>query len=182
VNDFWVSRSTRCFAAFASVALLLLVKPGTGLAQDSSLEPCRALAGTYVTTITDIENVFASRGLITFTADGSFIVNDSGQGGTPGIFLPFSLGQGAWKCAAGGDGKVKADAISLTFVLPGTGQPPSFGRVDYQAELDRKTQDISGTITLSFTREGDLEGADPIKNPGPAFEKFQFFGQRVVVP
>ena len=80
------------------------------------------------------------------------------------------------------DGKVKAAAVALTFVLPSIEQPGSFGRVDYEAELDLKTQEISGTITLSFSRQGDLESGDPVNNPGPAYEKFLFSGTRVTVP
>ncbi len=181
MSSVWPFDGTRYLAASALIASTLVAASGSGQAQDASLAPCAVLAGTYLTTVTDIEDVFASRGLITFTADGSFLVNDSGQGGTPGVFQPFSLGQGAWKCNGKQADKVKAEAVSLTFVLPSADQPQSFGRVDYRAELDLKTQEIAGSIKLSFTREGDLEGADPVNTPGPLFEEFEFVGKRVIV-
>ena len=147
----------------------------------AALEACRALVGTWVTSITDIEGVFASRSLLTLTGDGIVLVNDSGQGGVPGIFEPFTTGRGAWRCLAGA-GKVEAAATALNFVLPRSGRPTAFGRVDYKAALDPGTGELSGSIALYFTAEGDLESADPIAATGKAFERFQFTGRRVTAP
>lgn len=162
-----------------ALAALACLAPRPAAAQAPSLDACGALVGTWVTTITDIEGVFASRSLITLTGDGIVLVNDSGQGGVPGIFEPFTSSQGAWKCVAKSAGNVEAAATALNFVLPKSGRSTAFGRVDYKAVLDLKTGQLAGTVALYFTREGDLESADPIGDPGKAFEEFQFAGRRV---
>ena len=141
---------------------------------------CRALAGTYVTSVSDPEGVFSSRGLMTFTADGVFLMSDSAQAGLPGVYDPFGSAQGAWRCLGANGGKLEASAIGLNFVLPGRGRPAVFGRVDYRVTLDAKTGTLTGNAELSFTTEGDLEGADPVERPGPALEEFQLEGKPVV--
>jgi hypothetical protein len=143
---------------------------------------CRLLPGTYVTTITDIEGVFASRGIVTFTPEGGLLATDSRQGGQTGVYDPFSAGQGAWSCAAGEDGNIAFSALSLTFTTPPGSAGSNFGRVDYEGTLDTASGEISGTVSLRFSEAGDLEAADPIAAAGEVFETFSFEGQRVVAP
>lgn len=150
-----------------------------GMALAEAPDPCRSLVGTYVVTVTDIEGVFASRGLATFTGDGIFLMTDSGQTGLPGIYQPFSSAQGAWTCLGAQGDQVKAAATGLNFVLPGEGLSTSFGRTDYRLRLDLKSATLSGSVELSFTQEGDLEAADPIARPGPVFETFEIEGRRL---
>ena len=149
-------------------------------ADETAPQACQPVVGTYLTTITDIEGVFMSRGLITFSGDGNFFVSDSRQGGLPGVFEPFSSGQGAWKCVDGQSDQVNVRATALTFTLPSAQRRRSIGRVDYQGALDPEAHAISGKISLKFANEGDLEGAAPIAAPGPLFEEFSFSGKRVV--
>ena len=62
----------------------------TSVQANAETMACRLLPGTYLTIITDIEGVFASRGMITFLPGGSLIVNDSRQGGQAEVYEPFS--------------------------------------------------------------------------------------------
>jgi hypothetical protein len=162
-------------AAIWSTALLPL---GAGCTDRPA---CGGLVGSYVTTFSDREEVFSSRGLMIFTSDGILLVSDSAQGGVPDVWDPFSTAQGTWKCLAEDGEKLIVSAIGLNFVLPADGRAPFFARVDYQASLDTKTGKLSGSATLSFTSGVDLEGADPIDNPGSAVDKFHFDGERVVI-
>ena len=152
---------------------------GPTLAQEIPLVACSAISGTYVTSISDIEGVFASRGVMTFTRDGNVLITDSGQGGLPGIYEPFTSGQGVWTCAGVLPGKIMVKATSLTFTLPPSGGTQAFGRVDYEVTLDAETRGISGIVDLSFPSAGDLEGADPIDNAGPSVARFEFDGRRL---
>jgi hypothetical protein len=167
--------ATSFIAAIWSMVLLPLGAACTDRAA------CGGLVGSYVTTFSDREEVFSSRGLMTFTSDGIVLVSDSAQGGVPGVWDPFSAAQGTWKCLAEDGEKLSISAIGLNFVLPADGRTPSFGRVEYQASLDTKTGKLSGSATLSFTSGEDLEGADPIDNPGSVVDEFHFDGERVVI-
>ena len=142
---------------------------------------CDDLVGTYVTTITDREGVFSSRGLMTFAPGGVLIMSDSAQGGVPDVWDPFSSSQGAWRCLGTDDKKLRIGAVGLNFVLPADGRQPSMGRVDYQASLDTASGELSGQAKLHLFDAMDLEGANPIKNLGKVVDEFQFDGIRVMV-
>jgi hypothetical protein len=167
-------------AAPSLLSILLTAAPLQNHAETRTSDDCRLLAGTFVTSISDIEGVFSSRGLATFTADGIFLMTDSAQSGLPGIYQPFSSAQGAWQCLGAENGNILAVATGLNFVLPGEGLTTGFGRTDYRLSLDTETDVLSGTVELSFTAQGDLEAADPLTEPGPVLEKFALDGKRVV--
>lgn len=165
-----------------ALALTVICLAGTfqaAHAGEPNLAACRDLAGTYVTVVTDREGVFASRGLLTFMADGVFLDTDSAQGGVPGVFEPFTTVQGAWRCAGTAQGRLEAVATGLNFVLPGNERPQAFGRTDYRLTLDAAKGVLSGTVELRFTQDADLEAADPLGRPGPLFDSFQVDGQRL---
>ena len=143
---------------------------------------CRLLPGTYLTTITDIEGVFASRGLVTFLPGGSLIVNDSRQGGQAEVYEPFSTGQGAWSCKSGEDGKPVFEALSLTFTTPHSSAGSRIGHVNYEGEIDTSNGAISGHMSLLLSTSQDLESDDPIVDPGEVLEKFDFVGMRIEMP
>lgn len=142
---------------------------------------CNEVLGTYLTTISDREGVFSSRGLITFAPGGVLIISDSSQGGVPGMWDPFGASQGAWGCLGVEGDEVSVGAVGLNFVLPGDGRTSSIARVDYKASLDTKSGTLSGNVTLHFTADKDLEAADPIRNPGTLADEFQFDGKRVII-
>ena len=162
------------------ICLMLAAFSWPASAQQDPANACGALVGTYVTTVTDIEGVFASRALATFTGDGTMLITDSGQSGLPGIYQPFTSSHGAWTCLGAEDGAIRAAASGLSFLVPGEGLSTSFGRADYRLTLDPNTGNLSGIVELSFTSDGDLESADPIEAPGPVFETFEIEGRRLV--
>lgn len=143
---------------------------------------CRLLPGTYLTTITDIEGVFASRGLVTFLPGGSFIVNDSRQGGQADVYEPFSTGQGAWSCKSGEDENPVFSALSLTFTTPHGSAGSRIGRVNYEGTIDTSSGEITGHLSLLLSTSQDLESDDPIADPGEVLEKFDFSGMRIDRP
>lgn len=169
---------TASFLAVASAGML----SGPAQSETLPLDLCEGVEGTYLTTVADIEGVFMSRGLITFTADGNFIVNDSRQAGVPGVFEPFSSGQGAWVCAEKAPDRLAVKAAALTFTFPSADRRASIARVDYTATVDPESNKVTGKIALKFSPEGDLEISNPIKQPGEVLEEFQFSGERVVLP
>ena len=158
--------------ALGVVCLGLMLHQGA-VAEETS---CPGVAGTYITTYTDREGVFSSRGLMTFLSDGVLLVSDSAQGGVPGVWDPFSTEQGAWRCEGTKDGGTGIRAVALNFVLPRDGRSPSFSRVDYQAMVDTANGKLTGNATLSFYGSKDLEGADPVNKPGRLVDEFALDG------
>jgi len=55
---------------------------------------CGVLSATYLLTALNSDGSFAARQLITLTEDRNVIVNDSAEGGVPGVFNPFTTAQG----------------------------------------------------------------------------------------
>lgn len=164
-------------SAFIAVAAsLTLASVDTKAAEPVS---CEGITGTYVTTITDREGVFASRGVITFAAGGIILVSDSAQGGVPGVWEPFSNGQGEWQClGAEGDSK-NLSAVALNFVLPKDGSSPSFGRVDYKITIDPKKGTMEGSAALMLKPGGDIEAEDPLNEPGKVIDEFHLDGVKL---
>lgn len=174
-------RTSTRFLAAAPLAVACLI-PAQSTAADTGHDACQGLAGTYVTTVTDIEGVFSSRGLLTLGADGVFLMSDSAQAGLPGVYDPFGSAQGSWRCLGVEGTRLRFSAVGLNFVLPGDGRAAVFGRVEYRGSLDTQNGVLSATTSLSFSPDGDLEGADPMERPGPVFEQFDVEGKAVVPP
>ena len=154
----------------------------TAFAQQMPIEICKEAVGSFVSSITDIEGVYQSRGLVTFSGDGTFAINDSGQGGVEGVYEPFSSSQGVWGCKKTGGKTISLTAVGINFTLPKTSGRNGIGRVDYTATYDVDTNSMTGTIDLRFSGADDLESANPNEIDGPAFEQFQFTAQRITLP
>jgi hypothetical protein len=168
-------------AGILALAAALAMSPCSAAAEEGSAPSCDGLVGTYVTTITDREGVFASRGLMSFATGGVMIMSDSAQGGVPGVWDPFSSSQGAWRCLGSEDGKLQVGAVGLNFVLPRDGRRPAMGRVDYEAGLDTVSGTLSGKATLRLFDAMDLEATDPIASRGKLVDEFELEGTRVTV-
>ena len=82
-------RPARCARACALIAALGTLAPAAASLAEPGLDACHALSGIYVTTVTDTEGVFSSRGLVSLTSDGLFLMTDSVQAGLPGVYDPF---------------------------------------------------------------------------------------------
>ncbi len=164
------------------IAAPIIALAAPTLAEDMPGEACKDIVGSYVSSITDIEGVFQSRGLLTFAGDGTFTINDSQQGGIDGVYEPFSSSQGAWTCKAGDGKSIPLQAVGLNFTLPKTSTRSGMGRVDYKASFDVEANTMAGTIDLRFTGADDLESANPLEIEGDPFEQFQFTAQKITVP
>ena len=117
---------------------------------------------SYISTVTDSNGNFSSRGVITLHADKTMSVTDSGQGGP--AFL-FSSQQGAWR--RGNNGSIIGKTIDFDF--------PSVdvARVDYVIAPGSSSGTIKGTITLTtFPLTGN-----PLDGGGTVIGTFTFVGQ-----
>ena len=159
----------------------LVVALSAGAAAQAQDAACDRLAATYLTTFTDVEGVFASRGLLTLLPGGAVIVTDSRQGGQSGVYDAFTVGQGGWLCDRPSEGETRFRAVSLTFTAPPSRSGAALGRVDYEGVIDPDTGRVEGTASLRLAHPHDLEGADPIDRPGEVQETFSFVGERVTV-
>lgn len=122
---------------------------------------------SYLTTITNANTgAFSSRSVITFHADHSMSVIDSGQGG-PGV--QFSSQQGPWVSVPGNALKAR----TLDFSFPSAG----IAVVDYHINILANDQ-ISGTITLTVFGLND----NPLDGGGTVVGTFNFTGVKVTVP
>ena len=121
---------------------------------------------SYVTTVSDSQGNFASRGVITLNSDRTISVTDSGQGG-PTFF--FSSQLGSWK--PNGKGGIVARTIDFDY-------PPSaaIARLDYTiSSATSATGAITGTVTLTTFPLT----ADPLGGGGTVVGTFTFTGQLI---
>lgn len=138
----------------------------------TNLSKCsRFVMGAYLTTISDVNDNFSSRGVITLTQDGNLFVIDSNQGGVKGSFNPFGDTQGAYKCIANRE----ITATGINFGFPGDFGVNDIARSDIRASFSQDTQTVQGTITvLSFALK-----ANPLEDEGSVVGTFPFIGQRI---
>ncbi|MBV8091822.1 MAG: hypothetical protein JO110_01045 [Acetobacteraceae bacterium] len=137
---------------------------------------CRRLAGPYLVTVTDNSGNLVVRQVLTLSNDGNAFLIDSGQGGVPNSFNPFTSAQGFWSCQFGFP--TSATATVLDFSLPGTVPGDQhIGRTDYQIRFAPGSGAISGTLELRFF---PLTG-DPlvVPLPTPPASSFTFTGEAV---
>jgi len=144
-------RRAQVLAAAAIAAMVA----GAARAEDAGqpLSACAGAVGAYLTTNPGKE---PSRSLISLSADGLVLFDDSGQGGGMG-FAPFTGGHGAWRCVTADDGGLKLSATILDFTLATVDWPNQrIGRLDIAATVDAANGTMSGTMTLlSAPLDGD---------------------------
>jgi hypothetical protein len=134
-----------------------------GAAQNNGSGGNGVSGATFLLTITNA-GTFASRSVITFHADGSVEVIDSGEGGPN---FSFSSQLGVWGNSTASGAIVR----TLDFSFPSAG----IARVDYNF-TDLKNN-VSGTITLTgFGLQDDPQG-----NGGTLLGTFQFTGERLML-
>ena len=161
---------------FSTVGIALALGTGVGpaAAQDATRTVCvAALAGTYLTTITNGKGEHASRSLVTLHGDGTVSAVDSRQyHGVMGA--AFSAQKGGYRC----QGVDKATARTLNFGFP---KRASIARSDWAIEKNRATGAISGTITLTVYM--GVEGVDPFSaKGGKRIDTFRFTSAPVAPP
>jgi hypothetical protein len=166
----------------ALLILSLTAVPCARAGEDLHPDDCHRAVGTYVATVTDVEGVFSSRALLTFTPGGVFLMTDSGQSRAAGTRTLSQPIQGAWKCVAADGERLKLTATGLGFALPRDGRLRNFTRADYRGTIDKASGSLSGTLEWSLPAAGDLESADPVARPGPPVERFELEGKQVIPP
>ncbi|HET7716642.1 MAG TPA: hypothetical protein VFK86_13545 [Bauldia sp.] len=137
-------------ALIAGAVAVIVV--GQARAQESGqpLAACAEAVGAYLSANHGKEagNAFASRSLLSLSADGLVTFADSGQGGGEG-FAPFTGGQGAWRCLASDAGSLRLSATILDFTLATPDWPNHrIGRLDIDATVEATKGTMNGTMTL----------------------------------
>jgi hypothetical protein len=167
-----------CILLMACLSALFLIASFPHLAsaqsqgQSNASRVCRNIfTGTYLTTITDTNGQFASRGVITFSADGNFFVTDSNQGGVEGVFNPFGDTQGTYVCTS----NQEIRAVGINFGFSGPDGANDIARSDIGATVARQSRELRGSITVtSFALN-----ADPLAGGGSVVGTFQVTGQLI---
>ena len=163
-----------------SFALCLL--SATSVAGELPRSACETLPGTYLATETDREGVFASRSLLTFTADGNLLVTDSRHSEAPEPSNPVSPGQGSWHCVASTPAGLEIEAVALHFATAGQDGLQNIQRVNYRLKLDAAGTGLTGTEDLMVADATDLEGAEPISDPGELIDTFGIDAIKLIQP
>ena len=124
--------------------------------------------GSYLTTIKDAEENFASRSVITLHADQTMLAVDSAEQG-PSDYFGSQLG--TWKPA--GNHRIAARTINFRYPLsPG----PGVARSDYDISFAPDRRQVTGTITLwTFP----LEEGNPLEDEGTLIGTFTFVGELI---
>lgn len=157
-------------AACALLALTIptFMTPRQAVADESKEDGCKSVVGTYLATATQTDSTSGQpssyRELITFTADGNVIANDSTAGGTPGssdpAVQPFGSVQGSWKCIGNNQIVVKAP----NFYFASGSLPGSIAVTDYSLSFNSQTGAVNGNLTYNFY---DLNSNPLSKNTQP---------------
>lgn len=161
-------------ALIIAVALNLRLVAAQPIGKTNLSKCSRFVTGAYLTTISDVNGNFASRGVITLTQDGNLFVIDSNQGGVKGSFNPFGDTQGAYNCTTNRE----ITAAGINFGFSGDFGVNDIARSDIHASFSQDTQTVQGTITiLSFALK-----ANPLLDEGSVVGTFPFIGQRINYP
>ena len=138
-----------------SCALLALTIPtfmtgSQAVADDSN--GCKSVVGTYLATATQTNSASfgqpsSYREIITFTADGNVIANDSIAGGVPGssdqAVQPFGPLQGRWKCT--GNNQIVVKLFNFNFASGSL--PATLALTNYSLSFNPQTGTLNGNLT-----------------------------------
>ncbi|MEH1771149.1 MAG: hypothetical protein ACYTXE_38135 [Nostoc sp.] len=113
-----------------------------------------AVVGTYLATAKQTNSTSGQpslyREIITFTADGNVIANDSTAGGVPGssnpVDQPFGPVQGSWKCSGNNDIVVKV----LNFGFPSGSLPGYIAFTNYYLKFNPQTRAVNGNLAYNL--------------------------------
>ena len=184
-------RSNRSVATFMISGLLALTTPvfvntHQASADEYSQNRCRqSVVGTYLSTATQTNSTSGQptsyREIITFTADGNLIANDSTAGGVPGssnpVEQPFGPLQGTWTCTVNNEIVAKV----LNFGFPSGSLPGYIAVTEYRLRFNPQTRTVSGNLTYDLF---DLNSnpLDPNTQliPGGPFE-FSYSGKKLTL-
>ena len=155
----------RLWAAVGAFSVLAAV---TSLALPHALEAGDPgfSGGSYLTTIKDARENFASRSVITLHADHTMLAADSEEQG-PTFYFGSQLG--TWKPL--GNHRIAARAIDFQYPL---GPSPGLARADYVINFAPGRRQVTGTITV---RTFPLEDGNPQEDEGALVGTFTFEGE-----
>ncbi|MEH2424517.1 MAG: hypothetical protein V7K48_27490 [Nostoc sp.] len=130
-----------------------VINPSAADADDYYGNLCgKGIVGTYlaISTSGNTTPSLTYRELLTLTADGNLIANDSNAGGVPGssnpLEQPFGTVQGSWKCI----GKNKIVATALNFTFRSGSLPANIVPGKYQLTFNPQTGTVSGNYSMNF--------------------------------
>ena len=147
---------------------------------------CRSFVpGTYLSTATQANSASGQpssyREIITFTADGNLIANDSTAGGVPGssnsVEQPFGPIQGTWKCT--GNNEIVAKVLNFGF---SSGSLPGYiALTEYHLTFNPTTGIVDGDLMYNLF---DLDSNPLDQNtqalPGGPYT-FSYSGEKLTV-
>ncbi len=132
----------------------VLMNPNKADANEYVVNQCRqSVFGTYLSTANQTNSNSGQpssfREIITFSADGNLIANDSNASGVPGSSnpadQPFGSIQGTWKCT--GNNEIVAKALAFSFAsgsLPG-----NIALGEFHLTFNPQTRAVNGKLTIS---------------------------------
>jgi len=182
-------KNNTAVASLVISSLLALTIPGVinpqkADADDYNGNLCsKGVVGTYLATNTQGNATTPSstnRELLTLTADGNLIANDSNAGGVPGssnpVDQPFGPIQGSWKCI--GKNKIVATAIDFSFASGSL--PTNITLVEYQLTFNPQAGTVTGKGSFNFydINSNPLEQNTQPLPPGTPFQ-FNYQGVKV---
>lgn len=152
-------KKNKAFASLVISSLLALtipvfINPKAADADDYNRSLCsKGIVGTYLSTFTQGNTTTPSstfRELLTLTADGNVIANDSNAGGVPGssnpVDQPFGPIQGSWKCI----GKNKIVFKGLGFSFASGSLPTNIVLGELQLTFNPQAGTVSGNGSFNF--------------------------------
>ncbi|MEH1930014.1 hypothetical protein [Nostoc sp.] len=153
-------KNSRAIASLMISSVLALtipvfINPHKADASDYSENLCRrTVVGTYLATASQTNFTSGQpssyREIITFTADGNLIANDSNAGGVPGSSnpndQPFGVIQGTWKCTE--NNKIVAKALNFSF--PSGSLAGNIVLTEYQLTFNPQTGTVNGSGKFNF--------------------------------
>lgn len=169
-----------------ALTIPVFINPHKVDANEYSENRCRqSVVGTYLSTANQTNSTSGQptsyREIITFTADGNLIANDSTAGGVPGssdpVDQPFGSVQGIWKCS----GKNEIVAKVLNFGFPSGSLPGYIAVTEYRLRFNPQTRTVNGNLTYNLF---DLNSNPLDRNtqplPGGPFE-FSYSGEKLTL-
>lgn len=74
---------------------------------------------------------------------------------------------------------MKIEAITVNFALADQDGLQTLERIDYELKLNDAGAGLTGTARLMVAISSDLEGAEPISEPGELIETFSIKGAKI---
>ena len=186
-----MTRSNRSVATLMISGLLALTTPVVINAEkvganEYFANQCNpAVVGTYLSTATQTNAASGQptsyREIITLSADGTLIANDSTAGGVPGssnpVEQPFGPIQGTWTCTRNNEIVAKV----LNFGFPSGSLPGYIAVTEYRLRFNPQTRTLNGNLSYDlFDLNSNPLDKNTQPNPDGPFE-FSYSGEKLTI-